>query len=242
MKKAYLILLVAMLTVFAFGIVSAEPNGASTVTQEASSSGPAAGAPENHSAIAGNVTEITIYGESITQSWQGYYGNVSGAIRLADSSGNPMYNWSLASPAGEVFASTASSITWSSIDCFNWTADGTALETAYNIGATDADGVNETFEAYGSNAHADFSVGTVTFNATTACRSADIFDSTGASVDGNFEEVLLHDGTNTVFAALLEEDLSGFDSSSHDFQMLVLEDGHSGDTSTTPYFFYIELE
>ena len=73
--------------------------------------------------------------------------------------------------------------------------------------------------------------------------SADIYDSSGDSVDGNFEEVLLAqaDG-NPVFAALLEQDLSGFDSASHDFEMLVLEDGHAGDSSTTPYYFYIELE
>ena len=237
-KTLYTNVLVAFSVLFMLGFVLASPNGAGTVAQVSSSNGPSAGTPANHSAIAGNVTELTISGNSITQSWQGYFGNISGAIQLSDASGNPMYNWSLASPQGEVFASTSNSVSWESIECFNWTANGTALETSYNINDS-VDGVNETFSV--ANNHVEFTVGTITLDANT-CMSADIFDSTGASVNGNFEEVLLSDTTNTVFASLLEEDLSGFNNISHDFQMLVLEDGHSGDTNTETYFFYIELE
>jgi len=239
MNKTYSFLLIVVLFLSSLSLVIADPSGATTVTQEASSNGPSAGTAANHSAIAGNVTEITIYGDSITQSWQGYYGNVSGAIRLANAAGNPMYNWSLASPQGEVFASTASSITWANIQCFNWTENGTALETAYNINDS-ADGVNETFST--GNNHDAFSVGTISFDADD-CMSTMVFDDTGASVDNYFEEVLLHDGASTtIFAALLEEDEAGFDNAQHDFEMLVLEDGHSGDSQTTPYFFYVELE
>jgi len=236
MNRIYSFILVAILVVSSFGLVLADPNGAGTVTPGASTRAPADTAA-NHSAYAGNVTELTISGNSITQSWQGYFGNVSGAIRLADASGNPMYNWSLATPSGEVFASTASP-TWANIDCFNWTANGTALETSFNINDS-LDGVNETFSDL--DTHDAFVVGSTSFSAD-ECMSTQIFDSTGAGVAGNFDEVLLHDGTNTVFAALLENDLSGFDSAEHDFEMLVLEDGHSGDTSTTTYFFYVELE
>ena len=241
MNKFFTIAMVALLVVFTLGIALADPNGAGTVTPEASSRATADSAQSND-AIAGNVTELTIIGNSVTQSWQGYFGNVSGSIMLEDSSGRTMYNWSLASPQGEVFASTSGSVTWTGIQCFNWTANGTSLETSYNVNDS-IDGVNETFEAYGSNAHADFVVGSTAFNSTTACMSADIYDSTGASVDGTFEEVLLADAAgNPIFAALLENDVSGFDSATHDFEMLVLEDGHGGDTSTTEYFFYVELE
>ena len=237
MNRINTISLVTLLVIASFGLVLATPNGANAVTEEASSTaGPTSA--QSHDALAGNVTELTVYGDSVTLSWQGYFGNVSGAIRLADSSGDPMYNWSIASPSGEVFASTASSITWSSIECFNWTADGAALETTFNINDS-ADGVNETFSD--SNLHSQFYVGSTNFIAN-ACMSTYIFDSSGTSTSGSFEEVLLHDGTNAVFASLLEDDLSGFDSKSHDFEMLVLEDGHDGDSSTTPYFFYIELE
>ncbi len=237
MNRIYTFLLVAAFVVSSFGFVLAEPNGVLTATPGASTRGTPTTAA-NHSATAGNVTELTITGNSITQSWQGYFGNASGAIQLADGSGNAMYNWSLASPSGEVFASTSNSVNWTGIDCFNWATYGAALETSFNINDS-ADGVNETFTA--ANSHASFYVGSEEFT-TGECMSADIFDSAETSTDGNFEEVLLHDGTTTVFASLLEDNMNGFDSASHDFEMLVLEDGHSGDTSTTPYFFYVELE
>ena len=48
---------------------------------------------ESIQALAGNVTEININGFSTTQSWQGYFGNVTGTIQLADASDNQMYNW-----------------------------------------------------------------------------------------------------------------------------------------------------
>jgi len=236
MNRISAILLVSLLVVGSAGFVFAEPNGADPVTAGADNSATATAA-KWHNATAGNVTELVIEGFSVTQSWQGYYGNVSGAIRLGDSSGNVMYNWSLASPSGEVFASRSNSVAWSSIDCFNWTASGAALETAYNIDDA-ADGVNETFKD--SNSHAAFYVGSEEFTSG-ECMSTDVFDDTGA-VDGTFEEVLLHDGSDVVFASLLEDDVDGFDSNTHDFQMLVLEDGHEGNTDTTQYFFYIELE
>ena len=43
-------------------------------------------------------------------------------------------------------------------------------------------------------------------------------------------------------SALLEEDATGFDTASHDFEMLVLEDGHETDSAVTPYYFWVELE
>ena len=62
----------------------------------------------SYPAIAGNVTEINIDGFTTTQTWQGYYGNISGSIQLANADNKVMYNWSLASPQGEIYASTTS--------------------------------------------------------------------------------------------------------------------------------------
>jgi hypothetical protein len=88
--------------------VAVEPFGATVVNLSSTRATPddATGIP----ALAGNVTELSISGFSITQSWQGYFGNVTGTIMLSDSSDNVMYNWSLASPEGEIYASTNSSI------------------------------------------------------------------------------------------------------------------------------------
>ncbi len=77
------------------------------------------------------------------------------------------------------------------------------------------------------------------------CLSTTIFDSTGSAGEDNFEEVLLYEpvSESVIFAAILDEaDTSGFDSRFHDFEMLVLEDGHGTNIATTTYYFYVELE
>lgn len=233
LTKTFLVGLFVM--VFSISFALAAPNGATVESIGTSSSAPNdATAGNDTNALAGNVTEITLSGVSTTQTWQGYFGNVSGAIQLGDSSGNILYNWSLASPEGEVYASPASSITWANIDCATQ-ANQTALETAFNVGATDADGVQETF---GLDDHAAFSTGTKSFGLG-ECNNTKVFNNAGV---GTFDEVLLHDGTNAVFAALLQEDTLGFDSATHDFEMLVIEDGHAGDVAVDTYFFWVELQ
>jgi len=108
-KLNRLFLLTIVLSIFLFALVSAvEPFGANVVNLTSSRMN--ASAAGNTTAIAGNVTELAISGYSITQSWQGYFGNVTGTIMLADNSDNVMYNWSLASPEGEIYASTNDSI------------------------------------------------------------------------------------------------------------------------------------
>ena len=238
-----LMLSVLLLVGVSLMLVSAvEPFGAENVNQEATSRAPVA-SPENHSALAGNVTELTIGGTSVTQTWQGYFGNVSGTIQLADSSDNVMYDWSLANPEGEVYASTSNSIDWSNIACFDLNTNHAALETLFNIALDDVDGINETFSD--ANTHDLFYTNNVEFIAG-ACPSAYIYDDTGAGNETKFQEVLLTDqssATQVVFTSIIEEEsVLGFDGSDHDFEMLVLEDGHGTDLDTTTYFFYVELE
>ena len=49
--------------------------------------------------------------------------------------------------------------------------------------------------------------------------------------------------TQVIFASIIEEaSVLGFDDRDHDFEMLVLEDGHGTDLATTTYYFYVELE
>ena len=76
------------------------------------------------------------------------------------------------------------------------------------------------------------------------CRSTQVFSNAGQGEDNKFEEVLLYEPTtrSVIFASLLNEDVLGFDNNPHDFEMLVLENGHLTDTSTTTYYFWVELE
>jgi hypothetical protein len=239
-------------------VSSVAPNGATT-SPGASTTAPSDPAGSAN-AQAGNVTNLNIFGYSTTQSWQGFFGNVSGTIELANANNKTLYNWSLASPEGEVYASTNSSIVWTNIQCFNFTAIGngtneaghggttnlygtnlTNLETRFSISSDDPDGVNETF-TFPANGHDLFYAAGNQFS-DGECPSTKVFSSSGP-VNDQFEEVLLYEPTSSsvVFASLLEKNLVGFDSSTYDFEMLVLENGHGTDTSSTPYYFYVELE
>jgi hypothetical protein len=224
-----------------------------------SSSSQNATPPGDVYAFAGNITEIAIpQGFGITQAWQGYFGNISGVIQLADSGDNVMYNWSLASPEGTIFASTSNSIVWNNIQCFNFTATGTfqdesgnggstnlygtnltMLESQYNVDATDLDGIDETFYLIGIGTHNIFYVNSNEFTEG-ECQNTRIIDSSGWGQNDHFEEAIMYEPTtqSVIFASLLNENVPGFDENPHDFEMMVLEDGHGTDTSTTTYYFY----
>jgi len=239
MNKGLLGILFCLATIVCLsGAALATPNGAD-ITAGSSETAPA-DSPDSNEAMAGNITELTIFGYSTTQSWQGYFGNVSGTIQLADANDKVMYNWSKVNAEGEVYAVNQSTVSWSSIECFNFTSttelNVTGLESAYNIAPDDVDGVDETFNL---NNHPAFAVGTISFNSG-ECHNTKLFNNAGV---GTFDEVLLYDSTNDipVFASILSDNTTGFNDASTDFEMLVLEDGHNGDSSTTTYYFYIEL-
>lgn len=239
MRINYKLVVALAFVLVASSFVSAvTPFGASNITSVRNSTS-ALDAPVGVSAIAGNVTELNIQGFSVTQSWQGYFGNITGTIMLADSQDNVMYNWSLADPEGEIYASRQSSVDWANIGCFNWTENGTWLENNFSIEWDDVDGVNETFNQYD---HPLFYTNNVQIDQDT-CMSTNIYDSSGAQNNNYYDEVLLWDGEDVIFTSLIEEEsILGFDGKDHDFEMLVLEDGHGTDLDTTPYYFYVELQ
>jgi hypothetical protein len=234
MRKLISFVLVLSIILALSAFVVAAPNGVD-VNAGTSTRSNATGPDNDPNAMAGNVTELTVTGTSITQAWQGYFGNVSGTIQLANSANNVMYNWSLASPQGEIFASNASSLTWDGIQCYNETTNLTEFENRFGIGIGDVDGLNETFNL---NNHPEFFANNKQFTPG-LCKNTRLFDSAGAGI---FNEVLLTDGPSLVFASLLLENANGFDNVPHDFEMIVLENGHGTDTSTTTYYFWAELE
>jgi len=263
-KKTFLVVLtiMAFLLAVAFHIslvIAVEPFGA-TVNPLTSERAPQDSA-QGIDAIAGDVTPMNIFGYTITQSWQGYYGNVTGVVMLADNNDNVMYNWSLTSPDGEIYASTNDSINWNYVQCLNFTATGTYASDLAQAGATslfgtnmtimedmfgieydDVDGVNETFDLLGVG-HDPFYTNNYEF-IEGECRNTRIFSSGGSKVDGQFEEALLYEPStqSIIFTGLLNDDILGFNDNPQDFEMLVLEDGHQTDTSPTTYYFYVELE
>lgn len=242
MRKTFLFLLgifaVAVLIGFSSFVFAAVPNGATVAPVANDTAG--IDSAESHAAIAGNISEITLEGDVSSQAWQGYYGNVTGTIELADGSNFAMYNWTQTTATGEVYASLNSSIGWAGIMCFNISTDHTDqlsdLESFFNIDSGDVDGIDATFS---DATHSPFITGGISFTAN-QCNSTDIFGPGGAAT---FEEILLIDASNrTVYASILDDDTTGFDGLAHDFEMIVPEDGHAADTTPTPYYFYVELE
>lgn len=257
-KQILFLLLFLNVIICLNSVIAASPSGA-TISPGPSTTTPS-GDAGNISAVAGNITYVSIFSaSSVTQSWQGYYGNVSGGLRLADASSNIFYNWSLSTPSGEVYASVNSSISWSNIQCFNFTAMGnysdesgnggttsnfgtniSQIEDAYNISSTDLDSVNSTFYSFN---HDPFYTASREFSAD-ECRSVQLFNNNSLSEDGKFEEVLLYEPVtaSVVFTSILEEASLGFDNNLVDFEMLVLDDGHGANTDATLYYFFVELE
>ena len=232
-------LTLVVLTVVLSVVSAVVPFGADTVNFINSTRAPLEPA-KSQDALAGNVTELTIYGTSITQAWQGYFGNVSGTIQLADSNDNVMYNWSLADPEGEVYVTESPTVNWDGTYCWDMTTNINTLESLYNITSNDVDGIDETFNWPD---HSEFFVNNIQIPAG-ACNSTRIFDTTGIGVDANYEEVILEGGNGEIiWTSIIEESsVNGFDGRDHDFEVLVPEDGHGTDTTSRLYYFYVELE
>ena len=253
-----LILVVFSLLLLAVSSVSSlEPDGAE-VNETSSERAPIAD-PQSAEAQAGNVTELHISGFSSTRTWQGYFGNVTGTIQLADSLSNVMYNWSNINPHGQIYASTNETIHWENVQCFNFTAAGTYDDDTANAGGTSqfgtnltqlhaefnipdyaVDGVNDTFNLLGVNGHDLFYTSKLEFGQG-QCPSTKLYDFSG---DGVFQEALMYEpeSRSVIFNSILEQGRLGFDNRLHDFQMLVLDDGRGTNTDTTTYYFYVELE
>jgi hypothetical protein len=218
--------------------VIAIPTGPSNINPGITSRFPVTSAT-NVSAIAGNVTALNFESNSVTNTWQGYFGNISGSILLGNADNQTMYDWTSASPNGEIYATRSDiPVSWGVIRCAV-EAEINAEDDALGVNqSVDQDSVSRTF--LNTTSFNPFYVGNVNINTTQNCYALHLNDETG-NPSSDFQEVLLHDGSALVYTAIISQDSTGFDGNTHDFQMLVGEDGHNGDSNPTPYYFYVEL-
>ena len=196
--------------------------------------------------------------------WKAYVGNVTGTLALDDSSENTLFQWSLTSVAGEVYATRASGdINWSGINC-TWIADGrTNAEDGFensnrspehdeNV-ALSHENINDNITATFVNTnHSSIRVGDIVIGKD-ECFTVQTWQNGGEqsfsdSDNANFTQVLLYDGAfnkldgNIVYATEMEQDETGYrDDSTYDFQMIVPEDASLGFSGSTAYYFYVEL-
>jgi hypothetical protein len=244
-----LVLSLVVFAILAASVLAAgqAPEGATKT--ETSSSRMDANVASSDGAVAGNVSGMTVTGYTVTQTWAGYYGNVTGTIKLDDAANKTLYDWTLTEPSGEIYA-VNESLVWTNVGCFNFSSTGagalqnlTKIETLYGLGRDDVDGFDETFNS--SNGQTTFYVGSNTIASTTTCRQTSLYDNTEADPGALlFREVLLYDrtGNNIIYTAILQNDTSGFNAKTIDFELLVPDNGHNADTNPTTYYFYVELE
>jgi hypothetical protein len=251
--KAKMLVVVGLLlvtTLFAYKAFAAPyPEGPSTIARGDSERKTDAD-PIVVQAQAGNVTALTINATRITERWQGYYGNITGTIVLDDANNNSMYSWSIASPEGEIYAVNSSSTpVWSDVFCFNFSNNktdpdgrgilqrfnGTDLENASGMRPTDVDGIDETFNRTFARS---FQVGSNTIDSSSGCSVVGL-NVNSAYQESEFQEVLLTDNNSIIYTAILEQDETGFQGSTLDFQMIVAENGDVEEA--TNYYFYVEL-
>ena len=191
--------------------------------------------------------------------WKAYVGNVTGTLTLDDASGNTLFQWTLASIAGEVYATRASgTINWSGINC-TWAGEGVSgylqstrqveeLENAALSQANPDDNISATFT---QTNHSSITVGNIVIgkNECFALQTwqKDNQQTFADSDSANFTEVLLYDGTNTtngnvIYETKIEQSIPGYNGNElYDFQMLVPENGADVYSSSTAYYFYVEL-
>ncbi len=173
---------------------------------------------------AGNTYRADLDANQSTYRWVGVTGNATGTIILSDSANNVLYNWSAQGLL--VYASTASTLTWSSL------ADATAADMpAYLTSGSDqyANTFTGTSENIGSQLYP-----------TISSDFANTYDNTGAQA---WKTYSLTDGTNLVWAGLVNAGgANNFRGNPVNYQMILPEDGTAGDTTAVNYYMWLELQ
>jgi hypothetical protein len=248
-SKILLIIISVVFLIFIVAIVYAVPNIPNQLTQGTPESRSIDTTEKTVSAYAGNITQLTISSTLVTKRWQGYYGNITGIITLDDANNFTLFDWSLGTIEGEVYAANATVSDWSTIRCINLSADYpgynctgqneeclniTEIENAYGANANDVDGVDETFnETLGS-----ITVGTITLN---NCPMVNLYvnDSSQSTYYWNETMLTINNSETIIYAGIVNDDQWGFNNVTWDFQMIVGDNGD--DNIATTYNFYVEL-
>ncbi|MCK4670721.1 MAG: hypothetical protein KAT43_05970 [Nanoarchaeota archaeon] len=230
MKKILFTLMVVVCFLLSICYASGAPvlAGITNVTHETYT-----GTGGTTNATGGYIANRDLLVQSQTNNWQGYYGQVTGNISLADASGDVMYAWTSVTIEGEVFASKSASVIWTSIAAYdalgfagNCTAPGTEAGTG-------SDRVNNTFTgSTGPRQNTDIADQTITANS--ACATETYVN--GAQAANIWEEYILTDGTNWVWATEINDSGTAFDGATEDFQLIV-----PANTTTLTYYLYVEL-
>mgnify|MGYP000698084768 CR=1 FL=1 len=229
------IIFVFVLLMGLIGFVEALPSGpdAINITSNETSTGSTSGSIVNISG--GYVANLNVTATVQNPHWKGFVGWIDGMFTLDDASGSSVYDWSLSSVSGEIYASrNASSVNWTGIGC------ASAAEIDVEDGLLDhtkEDNISSTFSGLNSETYVIAGVQIAAGD----CFAANSYIN-NVSQSGNFEEIVLHDSSNVLFAAEIENAVVGYDGVGYDFQMIVPENGNETFTGVSAYYLYVEID
>ncbi|MDN5328166.1 MAG: hypothetical protein PWP03_804 [Candidatus Woesearchaeota archaeon] len=231
MEKRFMAVLmaVAMVLFLANNVFAATPGGAQVTDNGENTYTPAS--PQTVDVNAGAIRNADLTAEMSTYRWAGLFGNASGTIVLASGSGlsaNKMFEWS--ANATLVFASTAGSVTWSSLAA----ATEAQVTTAFSHLNSGSDSYANTFT--GSEA---LTTQTVAAGSIASAPYAITKDDTASDY---WKTYALYDGANVVFAGLVvPAGHNSYNGTLSQYQMILPEDGTNTDSNPTTYNVWLEL-
>jgi len=239
MRKANLLSIVVILLMILLSLayVNSAPTGPQIIYNETvnASATPAA----SITTAGGTFTTLILNATMQNYRWKAYVGNVTGKFALQDANNYSIYDWALTAIAGEVYVSRNNSITWTQVNCSNQTNIGSE-EYSLNITDSKVDSINRTFNR---TIHRSFYVGSNYVSNGTCPAIATYVNGTQQTLSesATFQEILLSDRTNIIYATLLENKVQGFNNQLYDFQLIVPDYGSEAITTPVPYYFFIEL-
>ena len=190
--------------------------------------------------------------------WKAYVGNVTGTLTLDDANDNTLFQWSLTSISGEVYATRSSTVNWTGINC-TWRGESVSrynesnrtVEERENLALSHISADDNITRTFRFANHSSLIVGAKTIGKN-ECFSLQTYQRDGPQTFSdsdlaNFTQVILYDGTNTtngnvIYETKIENDKTGYRSdSTYDFQILLPENGNPSFIGSTAYYFYVEL-
>jgi hypothetical protein len=186
----------------------------------------------------GTIATIVLNATTQNPHWKAYVGNVSGRLMLEDAQGYSIYEWNLTIPAGEVYVTRNNSISWVNIRCAN-SSNMAYEDLIMNHTPSADDSITNTFTR---NIHRSFWAANTEFAQNQCNHTLSTFVNGTAQISTSFfQEIVLWDNSNIVYATIMENSVIGFNRRDYDFQMIVPERGWDGPVTSTPYYFYVEL-
>ncbi len=218
----------------------------------------------------GYIYTINIHEKQPTLKWAGFVGNITGSFALQDSKGFALYDWTIATTTGEVYASRhGESVNdipnWENLVCAssaNLTQEEEFMNHSISYGASsNEDSMSKTFTTGVS--FSAFDIGEEVTISPGSCLGANLNrNDTNSGIGQNWTQVVLKDGTTwdgiglgytgsaryrpkLTYASIIQNDSMGFNpNETYDFQMILPMNGLTGSGVTVDdiaYYFYIEL-